>query len=109
MAEYQAPLDDIRFLINEVFDADAIRALPGYEDFDADTQDAILEEAGRFAAQELVPLNAPGDREGAHWHADGVTSAAGFADAYARFVEAGWGSITGAPEHGGMGMPEMLG
>src|SRR5699024_1423470 len=43
------------------------------------------------------------------WHEDGVTSADGFAQAYAKFVEAGWGSITGDPEYGGMGMPELLG
>src|SRR5699024_10004482 len=109
MAEYLAPLDDIRFIINEVLDADRIRALPGHEDFDADTQDAILEEAGRFAAQELAPLNGPGDRQGARWSEDGVTSADGFSEAYAHYVEAGWNSLTAAPEHGGMGMPALLG
>src|SRR5699024_1365541 len=109
MAEYLAPLDDIRFIINEVLDADRIRALPGHEDFDADTQDAILEEAGRFAAQELAPLNVSGDQQGVRWSEDGVTSADGFADAYAQYVEAGWNSLTAAPEHGGMGMPALLG
>ncbi len=109
MADYHAPLDDMRFIINEVLDADTIGALPGFEDFDADTLGAVLEEAGRFATQVLAPINKSGDAQGVRWHENGVDSADGFADAYARYVDAGWNSVTGAPEHGGMGMPALLG
>src|SRR5699024_4604049 len=108
MADYQAPIADMRFIINDVLGADQLRALPAYAEYDAATQDAILEEAARFAAQELAPLNVSGDAQGAQWHADGVTTPDGFAAAYARFVEAGWNGTTGAVEYGGMGIPTVL-
>jgi len=108
MAEYQAPLREMRFLINELADYKTVQALPGCEDFDSDTVDAILEEAAKFAANELSPINIIGDRVGAKWHDKQVTSAPGFKAAYAKLTENGWTAIGADPQYGGQGMPKLL-
>lgn len=110
MADYQAPLRDMRFLLNEVFDAPALWAsLPALSEVvDPDTADAILEEAGKIASGVLAPLNREGDEEGSHWDNGTVTAPHGFKEAYQTVAEGGWNGLGGNPEFGGMGMPKML-
>lgn len=110
MADYQAPLRDMRFLLNEVFDAPALWAsLPALSEIvDPDTADAILEEAGKIASGVLAPLNREGDEEGSHWDNGTVTAPTGFKEAYQTMAEGGWNGLGGNPEFGGMGMPKML-
>ena len=62
---YTAPVDDLRFVLNEVVGLDAIAALPHCDSAAPDLVDAILEEAGKFASGVLAPLNRVGDKEGA--------------------------------------------
>ena len=64
MTPYVPPLDDIRFALNHMAGLEQIARLPGCEAATPDLVDQVLEEAGRFAANELAPLNAAGDREG---------------------------------------------
>lgn len=109
MAEYRAPTRDLMFILEELLDAQRIRSLPGYAEYEPDTVAAIVDEAGRFAASVLAPLNATGDAEGVRWSEDGVTTAAGFTHAYQQYIEAGWNGLTGDADHGGMGMPRVLG
>ena len=111
MAEYQAPLRDIRFVLNEVFEADQLwQSLPGLEGvIDAETADAMLEEAGKITSQTIAPLNRNGDEEGAVWNNGEVTTPAGFKQAYTTYAEGGWVGLAGNPEYGGMGMPKTLG
>ena len=110
MAEYQAPLRDMRFLLNEVFDAPGQWAsLPGLsESADPETADAILEEAGKIATGSLAPLNQSGDEEGCHWENGEVVTPQGFKQAYRTFAEGGWVGLGGDPDYGGMGMPKSL-
>ncbi|MBO0971984.1 acyl-CoA dehydrogenase C-terminal domain-containing protein [Pseudomonas aeruginosa] len=110
MPEYNAPLRDMRFLLNDVFDAPALwQRLPRLaERIDADTADAILEEAAKITGGLLAPLNRSGDEEGAQWQDGAVRTPAGFREAYATYAEGGWVGLTGNPAHGGMGMPKML-
>ncbi|HHW2216393.1 TPA: acyl-CoA dehydrogenase C-terminal domain-containing protein [Pseudomonas aeruginosa] len=110
MPEYNAPLRDMRFLLNDVFDAPALwQRLPRLaERIDADTADAILEEADKVTGGLLAPLNRSGDEEGAQWQDGAVRTPAGFREAYATYAEGGWVGLTGNPAHGGMGMPKML-
>ncbi len=110
MPEYNAPLRDMRFLLNDVFDAPALwQRLPRLaERIDADTADAILEEAAKVTGGLLAPLNRSGDEEGAQWQDCAVRTPAGFREAYATYAEGGWVGLTGNPAHGGMGMPKML-
>ncbi|MGU2303180.1 acyl-CoA dehydrogenase C-terminal domain-containing protein [Pseudomonas aeruginosa] len=110
MPEYNAPLRDMRFLLNDVFDAPALwQRLPRLaERIDADTADAILEEAAKVTGGLLAPLNRSGDEEGAQWQDGAVRTPAGFREAYATYAEGGWVGLTGNPAHGGTGMPKML-
>ncbi len=109
MADYIAPLRDIRFTLTELADLNGVLALPGFDDATPELTDAVLEEAAKFAGEVLSPLNIPGDREGATLTAGGVAAAGGFGDAYRQFVENGWGSMTGDTEYGGQGLPNLLG
>jgi len=110
MPEYQAPIRDMRFLLNEVFDAPSMWAeTPRLaEVVDPDTADAILEEAGKIASQVLAPINREGDEVGSKWNDGQVTAPPGFKEAYQTYCEGGWGALGGDPEFGGMGMPKML-
>ncbi len=111
MADYQAPLRDIRFVLNETFAAGELwQSLPGLNGaIDAETADAMLEEAGKITAQIIAPLNRSGDEEGATWDNGVVTTPAGFKHAYTTYAEGGWVGLGGNPELGGLGMPKMLG
>ncbi|MDR3524288.1 MAG: acyl-CoA dehydrogenase C-terminal domain-containing protein [Acetobacteraceae bacterium] len=108
MADYTAPLRDMRFAITELADLASVVALPGYEEASPELIEAVLEEAGKMANEVLSPLNWPGDRNGAKLVDRGVVPAPGFGDAYARFVENGWCSINGDPEFGGQGLPGLV-
>ncbi|WP_326429004.1 acyl-CoA dehydrogenase C-terminal domain-containing protein [Stutzerimonas frequens] len=110
MADYQAPLRDMRFVLNEVFDAPKLwQALPALaEVVDAETADAILEEAGKITANSIAPLNRSGDEEGCRWDAGAVSTPAGYRDAYQLYAEGGWVGVGGDPAFGGMGMPKVI-
>jgi|TARA_B110000879_G_scaffold70591_1_gene98616 hypothetical protein len=89
--------------------SDHYKTLQGNEDIDVQTIDAILEEASKFAENVLAPINASGDEQGCTWDDGHVTTPAGFKEAYARYVEGGWPSISHSPSVGGQGLPESLG
>jgi len=110
MPEYKAPLRDMRFLLNEVFEADKMWAENPRlaEVVDPETADAILEEAGKIAADVLAPINRDGDEIGTKLIDGKVVTPPGFKEAYQTFTEGGWFALGGSPEFGGMGMPKML-
>src|SRR4051812_23566084 len=108
MAEYQAPLKDMQFVLKHVVGLDQVNSLPGWEEVTEDVVDAILEEAGKLASEVLSPLNATGDRAGGTWEGGVGTMPAGFKAAYWQYVKAGWGNIMSPPEFGGQGLPHML-
>jgi len=110
MPSYKAPLRDMRFVMFELLDAEReFKALPCHADLDADTVNAVLEEAAKFAEQVIFPLNGVGDIQGCTFHGDGVvTTAPGFKEAYAQFVAAGWPSLSCDTDFGGQGLPVLL-
>jgi alkylation response protein AidB-like acyl-CoA dehydrogenase len=110
MADYKAPLRDMRFVLNEVFDVSRLWAqLPALaETVDAETVDAVLEEAGKVISKSIAPLSRNGDEEGCHWKDTVVTTPAGFVQAYQTYAEGGWVGVGGNPEFGGMGMPKAV-
>jgi alkylation response protein AidB-like acyl-CoA dehydrogenase len=111
MNTYQAPLRDIRFVMFDLLETEALYQRLGYENAQRDTLDAVLEEAARFTETVLAPLNQIGDSEGCtHDRATGaVTTPSGFKDAYRQFVEGGWNGLTSPEAYGGQGLPESLG
>jgi len=106
---YKAPVEDVRFLLDDVFQVGRYDNLPGFADASPDVREAILAEAARFCEQVLTPLNRIGDREGCTRHADGsVTTPKGFKEAFKQYVDGGWIGISEPVEFGGQGLPEVL-
>lgn len=109
MVTYAAPLDDIRFVLYELFDYEGeVAALPGYEEASRDMMDAILEEGAKLCENELLPLNRSGDEEGCVFENGVVRTPAGFKEAYNTFIEGGWTGLSCNPEYGGQGLPQTL-
>ncbi len=105
---YNAPLEDMLFLVDEWIGLDRIRELRGHEELDRDMVEAILDEAAKFCINELLPINREGDEIGAVLKDGVVITPPGFKEAYDRFVEGGWTGLDAKPEHGGQGLPKML-
>ncbi|WP_409278543.1 acyl-CoA dehydrogenase C-terminal domain-containing protein [Pseudomonas defluvii] len=110
MPEFNAPLRDMRFVLHEVFQGPALWArLPALAGaVDAETADAILEEAAKITGQLIAPLNRSGDEEGVGFEAGAVTTPQGFKEAWQTYRDGGWVGLAGNPAYGGMGMPKML-
>ena len=108
MSEYQAPLRDMNFVINELADLDTLAALPGYEDATPDMVEAILEQAAVLATEVFSPINYSGNEHGTFVEDGKVVSPPGFADAYRQFVENGWQGIGQPVEFGGQGLPFLV-
>ena len=108
MATYTAPLRDLRFVYEELFDAGEITALEDYQDATPDLVHAIVEEGAKLCQNELFPLNRSGDEEGCHFDNGNVRTPEGFRPAYAAYLEGGWGGLSCAPEFGGQGMPHSV-
>jgi hypothetical protein len=109
MPEYKAPLRDMRFLIDHVFDFHGNYAALGATDASPDMVSAILEEGAKFCENVLAPLNRSGDEEGCHFDNGVVTTPAGFKQAFAQYVAAGWHGLAADPVYGGQGLPSSLG
>jgi 3-(methylsulfanyl)propanoyl-CoA dehydrogenase len=108
MRDYSAPLRDMQFVLRELAPLEEVARLPGCEDVTLEVADAILKEAGKFAAGVLSPLNVVGDREGARAKDGEVSTAPGWRDAYRQLVEGGWNALSAGPEHGGQGVPRLV-
>ncbi len=108
MPSYTPPLRDIQFLMHEVFKVtDDYRQMSAHAEVDADTINAVLEEAGKFAANVAFPLNISGDAEGCVLNKETheVTTPKGFKEAYRKYVEGGWPALSCDPAYGGQGLP----
>src|SRR5690606_23339355 len=87
---YRAPTQDIRFILKELADLEGVLALPGFEEFNEELIDAVLEENARFAEQEIAPLNVESDRHPALWRDGKVEASPGFKEAFRAYAEGGW-------------------
>ena len=111
MAQYTPPLRDMQFVMHEVLHAESvIKQLPPVAENTRELIDQVVEEAGKFCAEVLFPLNQSGDREGCKLDQTSheVKTPSGFKAAYKQFVEAGWPSLSCDPEYGGQGLPHLV-
>lgn len=109
MPIYNAPLADMRFILNDVFQAEQFwQTNAGLAHIDSATVDAILEEMAKFAQNVTLPLNRTGDEEGARIENGQVYTPAGFKEAFRQFAEGGWIGLGADEQWGGQGMPKML-
>jgi alkylation response protein AidB-like acyl-CoA dehydrogenase len=111
MSTYNAPLNDIRFTLFDLLDAEALFARLGKTEATRDIVDAVLEESARFAETVLTPLNRVGDEIGCKYDkaTGAVTTPPGFKQAYEQFVEGGWSGLVSPEEFGGQGLPHLVG
>jgi alkylation response protein AidB-like acyl-CoA dehydrogenase len=110
MLSYKAPITDIKFLFEDVFNFyDHYQQYPEFEEATPDLVDAIFQECAKFCENELLPLNQSGDKEGCTFDNGKVTTPKGFKEAYKRYEDGGWQSLSHPIEHGGQGLPASLG
>ncbi|THJ35281.1 acyl-CoA dehydrogenase [Lampropedia aestuarii] len=108
---YSPPIRDMQFVLHEWLGVTKhLQQLPRYAEFDQDTFNAVLEEAGKFASEVLAPTNSVGDLQGCQLDRTNhsVTTPDGFKEAYAQYVEAGWPALACEPEYGGQGLPFVI-
>jgi alkylation response protein AidB-like acyl-CoA dehydrogenase len=106
---YQPRLEDIQFILEKVLHVpQRIAELPAFAEVDADLMNQVLDEAGKFVANQIAPLNRVGDEVGAQFNQGHVTMPPGFKDAYQAFWQSGWASLCTATEDGGQGLPAVL-
>jgi alkylation response protein AidB-like acyl-CoA dehydrogenase len=111
MPTYTPPLRDMQFVMHEVLKVtDEFKTMPKHADVDADTINAVLEEAGKFASEVIFPLNISGDTEGCKLDKTSheVKTPAGFKEAYKTYVEGGWAALSCDPAYGGQGLPLVV-
>jgi alkylation response protein AidB-like acyl-CoA dehydrogenase len=105
---YQAPVRDLRFVLDELLGVASLTALPRYREFSSDLAASVIDEAARFAQDVLAPINRVGDSSGASFHDGVVQMPAGFRHAYQQYIEGGWTQLAAPPEFGGQGAPLLL-
>ena len=108
--QYQPPVNDIKFVLFDVLGADELQTLEKYSEATPDIICAVIEEAGKLAAEVLQPVNKIGDEQGCTYNPEthAVTTPDGFIGAYKQFTEAGWASLDAPVEYGGQGLPHTL-
>jgi hypothetical protein len=109
MPTYKAPVDDVMFLLNDVFHIERYNNLPGFADASPDLIEAVLGEAAKFCEDVLTPLNRVGDKEGCRRNSDSsVVTPTGFKEAYKQLTAGGWIGASAPSEYGGQGLPMAL-
>lgn len=109
MWQYQAPIRDMQFVIEEWLQApESWLMLPAFDSLDLPLALQVLQEAGRFSREVLAPLNGSGDREGCRFSDGRVTTPNGFVAAYQAYIDGGWPSLACPEEEGGQGLPQLL-
>jgi 3-(methylthio)propanoyl-CoA dehydrogenase len=106
---YTAPVKDMLFNLQHLAHIDQIAQIPGYEDANLETAQAVLEECARFNQEVIAPLNWEGDKNPSVWKDGGVTTTPGFKQAYAQYRESGWQGLQHPTDFGGQGLPKSIG
>jgi alkylation response protein AidB-like acyl-CoA dehydrogenase len=105
---YTAPVKDMLFVMKELAGIDDIAALPGFEDANLDTAQAVLEESAKLCGEVLAPLNVEGDRNPSMWKEGVVKATPGFKDAFRQFSQGGWQGVQHPVDYGGQGLPKLI-
>ena len=108
MPIYNAPVQDIAFVLNDVLKVSELD-IPGYNELEKELTEAILEEAGKLASNVFAPINLSGDQQGCQLVDDKVVVPDGFTEAYQEFCEGGWTALDHPEEFGGQNLPTCIG
>ncbi|MFM0475425.1 acyl-CoA dehydrogenase [Paraburkholderia strydomiana] len=105
---YTAPIKDMLFVMKELAGLEQIATLPGFEDANLDTAQAVLEESAKLCGEVLAPLNVEGDRNPSSWKGGVVTATPGFKEAFRQFGEGGWQGVQHPVDYEGQGLPKLI-
>ena len=108
MADFKAPVSEMSFVINDLINLEQLTVIPEFAEATPELTDAVLEEAGKFAADVFAPLNRIGDLQHSKAKDGVVKTPDGFKEAYQRFVDNAWLSLAQSPDYGGQGLPFTL-
>ncbi len=106
---YRAPVKDMLFCMTELAHLDEVTKIPGFEEFGAETAQAVLEECARFNEGVIAPLNWEGDKTPSSWKDGQVTTTPGFKEAFRQYCDGGWQGLQHPVEFGGQGLPKTIG
>ena len=110
MTEYKAPIEDIRFVLDDLLDIHKhYQKYPDFQEVTPDVVEMVLSECAKFCETELAPLNQSGDKEGCHWQDGKVTTPKGFKHTYKNYIDGGWQGISHPLEYDGQGLPNSIG
>jgi alkylation response protein AidB-like acyl-CoA dehydrogenase len=110
MTIYNAPIEDIKFVTEDLLDIYShYKKYPDYDEATPEVVDMVITECAKFCETELAPLNQSGDKEGCHWQDGKVTTPAGFKEAYRKYIDGGWQGIAHPIEYDGQGLPASIG
>jgi alkylation response protein AidB-like acyl-CoA dehydrogenase len=105
---YTAPIKDMLFVMKELAGLESIATLPGFEDANLDTAQAVLDESAKLCGEVLAPLNVEGDRNPSSWKDGVVTATPGFGEAFRQFAEGGWQGVQHPLDYEGQGLPKLI-
>jgi 3-(methylthio)propanoyl-CoA dehydrogenase len=105
---YKVPLAEQIYVLDIIADLPGLARYPQFASIGEGAANAILEEGARLTEGVFAPLNRRGDTEGVLWSSEGIRHPAGFLEAYAAYVEGGWGGLSADVEFGGQGLPFSL-
>jgi len=108
MATYRAPVDDMMFLFEKLRDNSHYNSLEKYKEVNPDLAKDILEQAAKLTENLILPLAKAGDETPAKLENGVVRTPPGYKEAYKKFIEDGWVSLSCDPEYGGQGMPNTI-
>ena len=108
MATYTAPIDDMMFLFEKLRDNSHYNELEKYKEVNPDLAKDILEQAAKITENLILPLAKAGDETPAIFENGVVRTPPGYKEAYKKFIEDGWVSLSCDPEYGGQGMPKTI-
>ncbi len=105
---FKAPIQDIRFCLDEIAKLDEVLCMPELKEFDSGLVDAVLEQNARLVEDVVAPLNRRGDTQPPVFNNGSVTTTPGFADAFRQYAEGGWQGLSHPQKWGGQGLPKVV-
>ena len=108
MPSYNAPVKDMMFLFEKLRDNKNYNELQKYKEVSSDLVKDILEEAAKINQNLILPLAKAGDENPAVLENGIVRTPPGYKEAYQKYIEDGWTSLSCDPKYGGQGMPKTV-
>ena len=105
---YQAPLQDMLFAMQDLAGLSSVSALPGFEDYDLATAQAVMQESAKFCQEVVAPLNRVGDKDPSSFKDGAVSTTPGFKQAFAQYAQGGWQGVIHPTQYGGQGFPKLI-